>query len=80
MGYALDRPEPVAEFRREHISPFFWANGKLPTCGAWTALAESDFRDYRLKVYGLVENPVELSLADLRAMGQKTQITLHHCI
>jgi len=27
-----------------------------------------------------VENPVELSLDDLRALGQKTQITLHHCI
>ena len=31
-------------------------------------------------MYGLVENPVELSLDDLRAMGKKTQITLHHCI
>jgi DMSO/TMAO reductase YedYZ molybdopterin-dependent catalytic subunit len=27
-----------------------------------------------------VENPVELSLDDLRALTQKTQITLHHCI
>jgi DMSO/TMAO reductase YedYZ molybdopterin-dependent catalytic subunit/thiosulfate reductase cytochrome b subunit len=80
MRYALDRPEPQAEFRREDISPFFWANGKLPTCEEWKALAENDFRDYRLKVYGLVEDPVELSLDDLRAMGQRTQITLHHCI
>jgi sulfoxide reductase catalytic subunit YedY len=31
-------------------------------------------------VYGLVEHAVELSLDDLRAMGKKTQITLHHCI
>jgi methionine sulfoxide reductase catalytic subunit len=80
MGYVLDRPEPQAEFRREDISPFFWANGKLPTCEEWKVLAENDFKDYRLKVYGLVENPVELSLDDLRAMGNKTQITLHHCI
>jgi methionine sulfoxide reductase catalytic subunit len=27
-----------------------------------------------------VENPVDLSLDDLRALGKKTQITLHHCI
>ena len=27
-----------------------------------------------------MENPVELSLGDLRALGKKTQITLHHCI
>ena len=76
----LDRPAPRAEFRREDISPFFWANGKVPTCDEWKALAADDFKDYRLKVYGLVENPVELSLDDLRAMGKKTQITLHHCI
>ena len=80
MGYFLDRPEPVAEFRREDISPFLWANGKVPTCEEWKALAVTVFREYRLKVYGLVENPVELSLDDLRAMGKQTQITLHHCI
>ena len=80
MKFALDRPEPQAEFRREDISPSFWANGKLPTCEEWRTLATNDFRDYRLKVSGLVENPVELSLDDLRAMGKKEQITLHHCI
>ena len=80
MRFLLDRPAPVAEFRREDISPFFWANGKVPTCEEWKALAANDFKDYRLKVHGLVENPVELSLDDLRALGHKTQITLHHCI
>ena len=80
MRLLLDRAAPVAEFRREDISPFFWPNGKMPTCDEWKALAADDFKDYRLKVYGLVENPVELSLDDLRALGKKTQITLHHCI
>ena len=27
-----------------------------------------------------MENPVELSLDEIRAMGKKSQITLHHCI
>ena len=27
-----------------------------------------------------MENPVELSLEEIRALGKKTQITLHHCI
>jgi methionine sulfoxide reductase catalytic subunit len=80
MGFLLDRPAPVAEFGREHISPFFWVNGKMPTCDEWKTLAAGDFKGYRLKVYGQVENPVKLSLEDLRAVGQKTQITLHHCI
>ncbi len=80
MRVFLGRLEPVAEFRREDISPFLWANGKVPTCAEWEALAAADFKDYRLKVHGLVENPVELSLDALRAMPSRTQITLHHCI
>jgi DMSO/TMAO reductase YedYZ molybdopterin-dependent catalytic subunit/thiosulfate reductase cytochrome b subunit len=79
MRFLLDHPAPAAEFRREDISPFFWANGKMPACEEWTTLAADDFKDYRLKVYGLVENPVELSLDDLQTLGKKEQITLHHC-
>ncbi|HEV7223022.1 MAG TPA: molybdopterin-dependent oxidoreductase [Pirellulales bacterium] len=80
MGFMLDRHAPQAEFRRDEISPFVWANGKAPTCEEWKALAANNFKDYRLKVYGLVENPVELSLEDLRGLTKKAQITLHHCI
>lgn len=80
MGLLLDRAAPQAEFGRKDISPFFWPNGKVPTCDEWTTLAAGDFKDYRLKVCGLVENPVKLSLDDLRAMNRKSQITLHHCI
>jgi methionine sulfoxide reductase catalytic subunit len=80
MGFLLDRPPPVAEFTRDDISPAFWVNGKLPTCEEWRSLAAGDFKDYRLKVHGLVEHPMQLSLDELRALGQKNQITLHHCI
>ena len=80
MRSLLDRSESVSEFEREHISPFFWTNGKAPTSDTWKDLSNGDFKDYRLRVFGLVENPVELSLEDLRALPKKTQITLHHCI
>jgi DMSO/TMAO reductase YedYZ molybdopterin-dependent catalytic subunit len=80
MQFVLDRPVPVAQFSREDISPFFWINGKMPTSEEWEKLAADEFSDYRLKVSGLVENPVELSLDDLRALGKETRITLHHCI
>ncbi|MEO8603882.1 MAG: molybdopterin-dependent oxidoreductase, partial [bacterium] len=80
MAFLLDHPAPVAEFRREDVSPYFWVNGNLPTCDEWKALAAGGFRNYRLKVCGVVENPVELSLDDLRALAKKTQVTLHHCI
>lgn len=76
----LNRAEPRAQFGRDAISPFLWANGKLPTSDRYQALAANGFKDYRLKIGGLVENPVELSLDELRAMGTTTQITLHHCI
>ncbi len=80
MRPLLDRSTPKAQFRREDVSPYFWVNGNLPTSDEWMALAADDFRSYRLKVRGLVENPVELSLDDLQALGGTTQITLHHCI
>jgi len=80
MRLFLDNAAPVAEFRREDISPFFWPNGKVPASDEWKTLVADGLKDYRLRVYGLVENPVELSLDDLRALAKKTQITLHHCI
>ncbi|HZL37450.1 MAG TPA: molybdopterin-dependent oxidoreductase [Tepidisphaeraceae bacterium] len=52
----------------------------MPTSQEWTTLAANGFRDYRLRVYGLVENPVELSLDQIKALGHTSQITLHHCI
>jgi methionine sulfoxide reductase catalytic subunit len=80
MNLLLNRASPQAQFRPEDISPYFWVNGQMPVCEEWKNLAANQFKNYRLKVCGLVENPVELSLDDLRALGKKTQITQHHCI
>jgi DMSO/TMAO reductase YedYZ molybdopterin-dependent catalytic subunit/thiosulfate reductase cytochrome b subunit len=80
MGTLLDRAAPRAEFGRDEVSPFFWVNGRMPTCDEWKALVAENFQSYRLKITGLVENPVDQSLDDLRALGKQTQITLHHCI
>jgi methionine sulfoxide reductase catalytic subunit len=80
MNLLLNRVSSQAEFRLQDISPYFWANGKMPVCEEWKKLAANGFKDYRLKVSGLVEHPAELSLDDLRALGKKTQITVHHCI
>jgi thiosulfate reductase cytochrome b subunit len=76
----LARYAPKAEYKPEDISPYLWLNGKLPTSDEWKSLLANDFKDYRLKVFGLVENPVELSLDELRAMAKRSRITLHHCI
>ena len=76
----LDPLKPRAEYGREDISPHFWPNGALPTSEEWLKLAANDFQYYRLRVSGLVENPVELSLGDLKALLKQEQTTMHHCI
>ncbi len=76
----FSRWQPSVRYAREDISPYFWPNGKMPESLEWQALAGGDFQDYRLKVYGMVEHPQELSLADLKSLGKQEQITMHHCI
>ncbi len=76
----LDRLTPVPHYTRADLSPHFWPNGKIPEREDWKRLAAEGFKDYRLKIGGLVENPVELSLEQLRALGSENNITMHHCI
>jgi sulfoxide reductase catalytic subunit YedY len=76
----LDRLSPRQRYTKAQITPYFWPNGKLPVREDWKQLAARGFKDYRLKIGGMVENPVELSLDDLRALGGEETITMHHCI
>ncbi|MEO6740473.1 MAG: molybdopterin-dependent oxidoreductase [Chthoniobacteraceae bacterium] len=76
----LDRLVPQQTYTREEISPHFWPNGRMPEREHWKQMEADGFRDYRLKVGGLVENPVELSLDEMRAMEAEESITMHHCI
>ena len=72
--------DPRERYTREDISPYFWANGKMPDSNEWTRLAADDFRGYRLRVSGLVENPADLSLDEIRALGHDEHVSMHHCI
>lgn len=76
----LDRLIPRQTYTREQISPRFWPNGRLPEREDWKRMETDGFKDFRLKVGGLVENPVNLSLDDMRAMQAENSITMHHCI
>jgi sulfoxide reductase catalytic subunit YedY len=81
MNLLLDRFAPKAQYQRKDISPYFWPNhSRLPEGPEWDALRADDFRHYRLKVHGLVEHPIELSLHDLGEMAKQQQITRHDCI
>lgn len=68
------------EYTEKDISPYFWHNGRYPDSEEYLTLAASGFRDYRLVIGGLVENPVELSVDDLHALAHHEQITQHFCI
>jgi methionine sulfoxide reductase catalytic subunit len=76
----LNRLVPHQNYSEQDISPYFWPNGKIPVREDWKRLVEGGFQDFRLKVGGLVENPVELSLADIEKLGRLEHITMHHCI
>jgi DMSO/TMAO reductase YedYZ molybdopterin-dependent catalytic subunit len=69
------------EYTEADISPVFRANGSTnPSDPVYRALAANGFRDYRLAVGGLVRERLSLSLADLRGLPSRTQITRHDCV
>ncbi len=76
----LDRLVPRERYSKDQISPHFWPNGKIPVREDWKQLADTAFKNYKLKITGLVDNPVELSIEEMRALGTEESITMHHCI
>lgn len=67
-------------YSSEERSPYFWVNGYPPTTPEWTKLAKNQFQDYQLKVHGLVHNPLDLTLEDLKNLPFTEQTTMHCCI
>lgn len=75
-GHAL-----APEFTKADIAPVFRANGTLnPGTNEYAIAAADGFKDWRIKVGGLVEKPLDLSMADLKAFPARTQITRHDCV
>jgi DMSO/TMAO reductase YedYZ molybdopterin-dependent catalytic subunit len=75
------RKAMAQEFSEADRSPEFRSNGTaMPNDARYRALAAAGFADYRLEVGGLVEQPASLSLAELRALPSRTQITRHDCV
>jgi len=74
-----DRLAP--EYSEADISAAFRANGSTdPQDKEYLDLAGNHFADWRLKVDGLVEHELSLSLEELRAWPARTQITRHDCV
>ncbi|MGZ8363221.1 MAG: molybdopterin-dependent oxidoreductase [Caulobacteraceae bacterium] len=73
---------PLArEYSAKDISPVFKANGSFRGYGEeYDRMVETGFADWRLRIDGLVERPLAWSLAALKKLPARTQITRHDCV
>jgi methionine sulfoxide reductase catalytic subunit len=72
-------PKP-GQYTEADISPYFWHNGQYPDSDEYKALFDGNFADYRLRINGLVDNPIDLDMTELRSLPRHEQITQHFCI
>ena len=69
------------EFSQADVAAHFKANGTLvPSDADYQTLQKGGFKDWKLRITGLVEKPAAFTLAELRAMPSRTQITRHDCV
>jgi len=69
------------EFSASEMSPVFRANGtRNPGTEDYNAHVANHFADWKLRVDGLVNRPLNLSLSDLQQMPNRAQITRHDCV
>ena len=77
----LSPPALAREYSEGDLSPHFKANGSTSVDDpAYQRAANTGFADWRLKIDGLVDRPADLSLAELRRLPARTQITRHDCV
>jgi DMSO/TMAO reductase YedYZ molybdopterin-dependent catalytic subunit len=79
---ALLHPERLArEYSPADISPAFKPNGTLnPGTPEYETHVAHNFADWRLKIDGMVANPISLSVSEIRRLPRRTQITKHDCV
>ena len=69
------------EYQKSDISPVFRGNGSTTVNSAfYKQQLDNGFADWKLEVCGLVDKPITLTLAELHALPQRTQITRHDCV
>lgn len=77
----LGRDALAREYPASAISPDFRANGSTnPDNEDYQQHVTEGFANWKLEIGGLVERPLSLSLADLRAAPARSQITRHDCV
>ena len=77
----VGRDALAQEFTEADLSPEFRSNGTAnPNNAAYQSHLRSGFTDWSLAFDGLVESPARFTLAELRALPARTQITRHDCV
>jgi len=71
----LTRNSLAREFSRGMISKTPFANAVAPPNDQFKRLEAGGFRDWRLQVDGMVANPASFSLAELKSLPTRSQIT-----
>lgn len=75
------RDSLAQEFNENDISRYFKSNGNPPPLTIeYIQDALSGWPFWRLEVAGLVNNPQQFSLYDLKSLPSRTQITRHDCV
>ena len=79
--FLTGRNKLAREFAERDISRYFKANGNPPPVTMdYAADATNQWRQWRLKISGLIQQPADLTLAELKSMPSRTQITRHDCV
>ena len=69
------------EYAAADMSPTFRTNGNdTADTSDYRRMLANNFADYRLRIDGLVERPLAISLDQLRGLPSRTQITRHDCV
>lgn len=75
------RQNLAREYALSDRSPDVKGNGSVTVDGdIYRGQLAKGFADWRLSIGGLVEEPLRLSLEELKALDQRTQVTRHDCV
>ncbi len=79
--HVLSGLESRQDYPESMITENHRSNGRCPQTPEYQALVTHDYDDFRLEIGGLVENPMTLTLEDLREISKGyAQTTVHNCV
>lgn len=79
--FLTGRNKLAREFTEQDISRIFKPNGNPPPITMdYMSDAANQWSQWRLKISGLIQEPADLTLTEIKSMPSRTQITRHDCV